>query len=101
MQDVLTLLNGLRRPRLLIRTARLGAEDYRRDIHLSRHLGYGRLPRSGEALMSLIEIESELDEMRRADSTGYSLVRHVDVLIAMMGEARLLRASLEVSPDLT
>lgn len=96
MQDILSQLGNLRRPRLLIRTARLGAEDYRREAHLSRHLGYGRLPRSGEALMHLMEIEAVLDEQRRDQDASYSLVRHVDVLIAMMGEARLLRASQEV-----
>lgn len=96
MQDILSQLGNLRRPRLLIRTARFGAEDYRREAHLSRHLGYGRLPRSGEALMHLMEIEAVLDEQRRDQDASYSLVRHVDVLIAMMGEARLLRASQEV-----
>ena len=93
MKDILSILNGLRRPRLLIRAARAGVTDYQRDQHLKRHLGYGALPRSGAALMQLIEIEAELDRQRRASEAAYSLIKHVDVLIAMMGEARLLQAS--------
>ncbi|MEL7088895.1 MAG: DUF6477 family protein, partial [Planctomycetota bacterium] len=39
MQDVLTMLQCLHRPRLLMRAARIGAEDYRRAAHLPRLLG--------------------------------------------------------------
>lgn len=93
MQDILGMLNALRRPRLLIRAARIGAQDYRRDRHLQRLLGYGSLPRPAAALMRLIDVERGLDDQRREDEAGYSLPRHLDVLIAMMGEAQLLRAS--------
>lgn len=93
MKDMLSLLTSLRRPRLLIRAARAGVPEYQRDQHLKRHLGYGPLPRSGAALMRLIEMESELNRLRRSSDAAYSLVKHVDILIAMMGEARLLRAS--------
>lgn len=91
MKDILGLLNDLRRPRLLIRAARIGAQDYRRNPHLNRLLGYGALPRPGAALMRLGEIESELNERRHADDAAYSVSRHVEVLTAMMGEARILR----------
>lgn len=92
MQDVLSMLNALRRPRLLIRAARIGARDYSRSRHLQRLMGYGALPQPGPALLRLIEMENTLEEMRRNSDTGYSLTRHLDVLIAMMGEAQLLRA---------
>ncbi len=93
MQDILSLMDTLRRPRLLIRAAQHGAEDYRRDSHLPRLLGYGQLPRSGEALIRLMEDERVLDERRKTGAADYSLPRHVDILIAMVGEARLLRAA--------
>lgn len=93
MQDLMSMLNALNRPRLLVRAARLGAQDYRRNRHLQRILGYGDLPRTAVALMRLIEVERGLNDQRRADDAGYSLPRHVDVLIAMMGEAQLLRAT--------
>lgn len=91
MQDLLTMLNTLRRPRLLIRAARHGAQEYSRSRHLQRLLGYGALPRHAPALMRLIEVEAVLNEQRKTADAGYSLPRHVDVLIAMMGEANLLR----------
>ncbi len=93
MNDILTTLDRLRRPPLLIRAARIGATEYRRAAHLRRHLGYGALPRSGQALVQLVEVEAELERDRKQRAAGYSAARHVDVLIAMMGEARLLRAT--------
>ena len=93
MQDLLTMLNTLRRPRLLIRAARIGAQDYSRDRHLRRLLGYGTLPRPASALMRLIDIERELDSLRCGEDAGYSLSRHLDILIAMVGETQLLVAS--------
>lgn len=93
MQDLMSMLNSLRRPQLLIRAARYGAQEYRRDRHLQRLLGYGTLPRPAAAIMRLMELERTLDDQRREDDAGYSLPRHVDVLIAMMGEAQLMRAS--------
>ena len=93
MNDILSMLNVLRRPRLLMRAARIGAEDYRRSAHLPRLLGYGALPRHAIALMRLIEIEGELNALRLGDDSSYSLFRHIDVLIAIVGEARILRAA--------
>ena len=93
MKDMNATLNDLRRPPLLIRAARIGVAEYRRAVHLPRHLGQPPLPGSGEALMRLMEIEADLDHQRQARAAGYSPARHVEVLIAMMGEARLLRAA--------
>lgn len=93
MQDLLSMLNALHRPQLLMRAARIGAENYSRTVHLPRLLGYGMLPRHGAALVKLMEIEAEQEEKRVTSDAGYSLVGHVDVLIAMVGEARVLRAA--------
>ncbi|MGR3615784.1 MAG: DUF6477 family protein [Paracoccaceae bacterium] len=93
MQDVLGMLTTLRRPSLLIRAARIGAQSYRRDRHLRRLLGYGALPRPAEALLRLIEIERDHNEARQKNAAEYSLPRHLDFLIAMMGEAQLLRTN--------
>lgn len=91
MQDILTMLNALHRPRLMMRAARIGAQDYRRAAHLPRLLGYGMLPRHGAALLKLIEMEAVLEEQRTGSDASYSLVKHLDVLIAMVPEARILR----------
>ena len=93
MQDILGLMDQLKRPKLLIRAARLGAEAYHRDTHLPRLLGYGRLPRTGDALMQLMQREAVLNDQRKSGSANYALTQHLDLLIAMVGEARILRAS--------
>ena len=93
MQDILSMLKTLRRPSLLMRAARIGAEDYSRSSHLPRILGYGVLPKHGSALMRLMEVEATLNDQRMNGDTSYSLVKHIDVLIALVGEARILRAS--------
>ncbi|MFC6687122.1 DUF6477 family protein [Jhaorihella thermophila] len=93
MLDLTSMLTSLRRPRMLVRTARIGAQDYRRDRDLQRLLGYGTLPRPAAAVMRLMEMEHELDQQRRSGDAGYSLTRHLDILIALMGEAQLFQAS--------
>lgn len=90
MKDVLTTLHAVRRPGLLIRAARIGAQQYRRAPHLARLIGAIPPASSGAALMQLIELEAEVDSYRKNEQAGYSPARHVDILIAMMGEARLL-----------
>lgn len=94
MQDLMTLLKTLKRPRLLIQAARFGGEQYQRDVHLPRLLGDGGRTRGGAALMHLIDIEADHDEKRRAGDPGYDIAAHVEVLSAMMGEAQLLRAQI-------
>ncbi|MCT4559297.1 MAG: DUF6477 family protein [Pelagimonas sp.] len=91
MKDVLGIVRDLRRPRLLVRAAKAGVLDYKRDPHLHRLFGHANLPRPGAALMKLIEMESELDDLRLADDAAYRVARHVEVLIAVMGEAQVLR----------
>jgi hypothetical protein len=99
MKDIHTLLATLHRPRLLMRAARIGAQSYRRDGHLPRLLGYGILPRHGQALMRLLDIEAELEAHRTQFGAAYSVARHVDVLIAIIGEAQALRAA-QTGPQL-
>lgn len=91
MRDLLSIIRDLRRPGLLLRTARAGVPDYRRDGHLRRLLGPGRTPAAGVALARLLQDEDDVEQCRRDGQPGYSAVRHVDLLIAIMAEARLLR----------
>lgn len=93
MQDVFTRLTLLRRPRILARAARLGARNYCRKRDLRRILGYGEVPKPAAAVMRLLELEESLDTARRGGEAGYSLIRHVDVLSALAGEAGYLRSS--------
>lgn len=93
MLDLLGMVRNLNRPALLVRSARFGVDDYRRDVHLRRILHTDTTPRSGEAVLRLLEIEVEMDDKRQAKAADYSCARHVEVLIALMGEARVLRAT--------
>ena len=93
MCDVLSKLNALKRPRLLISAARIGAMEYRRETHLYRYFKDGHPNRSKDALEYLMALESDLDSKRMASDAAYSVARHVDILIAMMGEARILRSA--------
>ncbi len=90
MTDLIDLLSTLHRPRLLIRAARFGLNDYDRHRDLRRLTGIPHPPSPEAALRQLIADEAELDLMRREGAAGYNLARHVELLIAMMAEARLL-----------
>ncbi|MFB9150513.1 DUF6477 family protein [Roseovarius ramblicola] len=90
MQDIHRVLGALRRPPLLVRAARLGASAYNRGASLPRLIGPGPLPAPAGALARLIEIERAQDTARRDGAATWRAADHVAVLIAVMGEARLL-----------
>lgn len=97
MHDILTRVSFLKRPRLLIRAARFGADDYDRTVHLRQIIGSDALPGPGEALMRLMEIEAETEAQRREARGRYIVSRHVEQLIAIIAETRLLRARRETA----
>ncbi len=88
--DVLETLHSLRRPRLLIRAARAGVEDYRRDRDLRRLVQVAGLPCPVRALELLLAEEARLNHARKTGDACYSVARHVSVMIAVLGEARML-----------
>lgn len=90
LTDLFSALNRLRRPRLLIRAARHGLADYNRSRDLARLFRGTPLPPPARAVAALIEAEAELEAIRCEGRAGYSVARHVDVLIALMGEARAI-----------
>ena len=91
-QDPLAALARLRRPRLLIRAARFGIADYQRSRDLRRMLG--RVPGPGPALLNeLMDIEAAMDASRTAGDAAWRPAQHVDILVAVMAEARLMRCT--------
>ena len=90
MTDLTELLTSLRRPRLLIRAARFGQTGYNRNRDLRRLIQTPVAPAPETALRRLLEAEAEAETARRAGEAAYNLVRHIELLIAMMAEARLL-----------
>ncbi len=90
MSDLRQLVYSLRRPRLLIRAARAGMADYRRDRDLKRLMRTTSVPAPSGAVARLLEEERGLELTRKAGAASYSVMRHVEVLIALMAEAQLL-----------
>lgn len=91
MSDYCKTLAALRRPRLLMRAARFGLGDYRRDRDLRRLIHQSGSPEV--TVPSLLSAEEELEATRQAGDASYSVARHIEVLIALLAEARLLRRS--------
>ena len=90
MSDLRTLVSALRRPRLLVRAARIGLQDYNRDRDLRRVIQTQSIPSPERAVSRLIEEEQTLETTRLDGDASYSVLRHVEVLIALMAEVRLL-----------
>ena len=90
--QALSALSRLRRPRLLIRAARLGLADYNRSRDLKRLMNVVSAPAPAKALDGLLAAEAALEETRAKGQASYSATRHVELLIAMMAESMLLRA---------
>ncbi len=84
------LVAGLRRPALLIRAARAGTVEYDRNRDLKRLMRLPHAPAPERALDALLNEEAMLEETRRSGDGRYSVARHIEVLIAMMAEVRLL-----------
>ncbi|MFN3724610.1 MAG: DUF6477 family protein [Paracoccaceae bacterium] len=88
MSDLCTRLAALRRPRLLMRAARFGLSDYRRERDLKRLVA---CPTSPEATVSLLlSQEGKLEENRQRGDAAYSISHHIEVLIALLAEIRLV-----------
>lgn len=89
MSDFRLMLANLRRPRLLMHAARFGLGDYRRERDLRRLVSCGTTPE--QTVPKLISVEEKLEATRLAGDASYSVARHIDVLVALLAEAQLLR----------
>jgi hypothetical protein len=90
MSELLRIVSELRRPRLLIRAARFGLLDYNRNRDLKRLLHGQAVPHPENALEALLSAEADLEQTRLRGALDYSLTRHIDILIAVIAEERLL-----------
>ena len=94
MVNLPMLLQALRRPRLLIRAARHGVTDYNRKRDLKRLIGVDTTAAPDQTVSALMDQEAEIEDRRKSGDHRYSPARHVEVLIALMAEARLLPGGL-------
>ena len=90
MTDLATIIAELRRPSLLVRAARAGIVDYNRARDLRRPMRMSSPPTPERALSALLAEEERIEAIRKAGDASYSFARHIEVLIAMIAEARLL-----------
>ena len=67
------MIGALNRPRLLVQAARFGVDDYNRATCLARLLKSLSLPRYGEAILRLLDIEADLND-RRAVAAALALL---------------------------
>jgi hypothetical protein len=86
MNDFRCLLADLRRPRLLIRAARFGLTEYRRERDLRRLIDGAAPPEV--AVSRLLCEERKMEEDRCRGDAGYSVARHIELLIALLAEAQ-------------
>ncbi|MBA3324586.1 MAG: hypothetical protein H0T41_04735 [Rhodobacteraceae bacterium] len=94
MTEFAATLTELRRPKILIRAARAGMTDYRRDRDLKRLVRDARGAVPHDAMTPLLAEENRLEEHRTSAGGAYNIQRHVAVLTAILAEARLLPARL-------
>lgn len=89
MTEFTKVLAKLKRPKLLIRAAHHGISEYNRNRDLKRLLKQ-TAPAPEKAMEQLINEEAMLEKARCEGGTNYSVSRHVDIMIAMLAEMRLL-----------
>lgn len=103
-ESVITVLGTLaqiKRPRLLLRTARHGTAEYNRATDLRRVLRLPATPPPGVATVrALIDLEDMQEALRTRPpheiGNPWRPARHVEVLIALIAEAGLIAEA--VSP---
>ncbi|MDF0599524.1 DUF6477 family protein [Psychromarinibacter sp. C21-152] len=90
MSELLHLVSALRRPRLLLAAVRHGLTEYNREKTLRRLTGGGALPAPRRAVQSLLLAEEMQEAARLAREATYSPARHIEILVALIAEARTL-----------
>lgn len=88
MSDLFKTFSSIRRPRLLIRAAKMGLDVYRGERDLNRILGHKLT--GVRAVAELLDQEQALETRRVTGDVTYSIARHVEILIALMAECRWL-----------
>ena len=89
--DVFSVLETMKRPKLLMLAARHRLKDYTREKDLKKLTHTDYLPGPSEAILLLVSLEKTMDLKRTEEDGTYNVYRHVDVLGAILGEALLMK----------
>ncbi|MGL4322260.1 MAG: DUF6477 family protein [Paracoccaceae bacterium] len=88
MHDIFSVLETIRRPRLLMQAARFGISAYRRGRDLRRLIGVEASP--AQAVVKLISAEERVEQTRLSGEADYSAADHIELLAALIAEASRL-----------
>ena len=89
MFNIINLLENLRRPKILVRAARLGLSDYNRETDLVRITRTSKTSSPAAIVDRLLSQEQNLEMARKTGDASYSVQRHIRVLTAVLAEAKL------------
>lgn len=89
MNDPISHLASLSRPRLLVRAAKHGMTEFNRSRSLRRIMPGEATPAPGKAFEILLAREDDMNTARREGTAGYSPARHIELLAALIHEARI------------
>ena len=91
MTDLSKFLSQIRRPKLLVRAARMGLLHYKADRDMPRLVRAHT--KAVERVKSLIAEEQRLEDGRQTGDSTYSIQSHVGILTALIAETRLRASS--------
>lgn len=80
-------LNTLHRPKLLIRAARVGMQEFQRDCDLRMIKGVTESMSTKQLFDTLMQNEHLLNEERIMNDAAYSVRKHIRILTALMAIA--------------
>jgi len=87
------ILNAKRRPKILLSAVRQACKFYSRDRDLSKIIHtIGRID-STRLSERLLDKEECLDQARRTGCASYNLSKHIQVLVALVEEIKLIKRS--------
>ena len=79
-------LSNLKRPKIIIKAAKIASQTYRRSRDLSRVLGYSHPALNSSIHQQLFDLEHSINQKRCLGDASYDLKTHVQVLSALLAE---------------
>lgn len=90
MNRLLIQVQNLKRPRILVQAAKVGAQHYQRKRYLRDHFGSAAPGTASNFVQELLAKENLHNQQRIEKSAHYRAGQHLEVMIALIAEAKLL-----------